>query len=142
MKIIPAFALTSAASLAVLAAPAGAGPRLAAYMCQPLSSFNIDKCCSASNWRDIIVLESQHLCIERNDDKSVGTALGNLPGGNGAPSDGNGGGGGVVGGPGNPGNDKSVGRAGEKDSQGMRNTADSVGTHGMSDNPAKGGGPH
>jgi hypothetical protein len=51
-------------------------------------------------------------------------------------------GGGVLGGPGNPGNDRPVGNAGEKDAQQMRNSADTTGVHGMSDNPNKHGGPN
>jgi hypothetical protein len=55
MKVVLALALTAVASLS-LPVPVGAAPRLAAYMCQPLSSINLKKCCSASNWRDIILL--------------------------------------------------------------------------------------
>jgi hypothetical protein len=127
-----------ALALAVLVLPLFGGGLQAQTMlpeaCQPLTDANRDACCSALNWRAIILPEAQGSC-DRGDDQNVqqqpvDDAVGSVT----TPSDTDGD---TTGGTpstdttagGNPGNDEGVGNAGEK---GMNDESPSTGTEGNS----------
>ena len=100
--------------------------------CQPLTADNREECCEQDNWRDLILPEDFRFCPKlRDDDNSgrLGDQFTNNPGDNNPeeppPTTGSTGN--------NPGHDKMVGKAGEKEEKGMINdTSDTVGTKGKS----------
>ncbi len=126
MKQLLSLALAATSGLLILPTDATAAQRLTAYMCQPLSVENRERCCQAVNWQEIVLPWQQHQCRRSRNERgrSIG-ALGN-PGSPGNNENGN------DGGLGNPGNNKRVGRAGEHQSKGMM--SDGVGVRGASEN--------
>jgi hypothetical protein len=134
MKRLLSLVLAATPGLIILSTDAPAAQRLTAYMCQPLNVENRQRCCQATNWRDIVLLWQQHQC-ERSRERR-GQSIGALdnrgnPGGPGNPGNNNNDNTRL----GNPGNSKSVGRAGEHESKGMM--ADGVGVRGASENHRK-----
>jgi hypothetical protein len=113
VKLFVAAALVAPAPFVSLSMPANAAATVAT--CQPLSASNLEECCAAENWRDIIREGDFRFCPPlANDDQSgrVGDAL---VGGGGNEIPGPGGGPDTTGSIGNPGNTKPVGAAGEQD---------------------------
>ena len=125
--------------LALLSVPflttgSSAQTALTADQCRPLTAENTAECCSAPNWRDIILPGSQATCGQSGEgaiqQQTGEDAVGSVT----TPGDGEGGttpdGGGTAGDTGgNPGNSQGVGQAGEK---GMDGESPSTGTKGNS----------
>ena len=137
LKLLAAAALAAPTCL-FLSMPASAAPTAAT--CQPLSATNLEECCAAQDWRDIIREGDFRFCPPLNNDDKSGRAGDDLvdgggvdPGTGGGGDPGTGGGGttppDTTGSIGNPGNDKGVGGAGEQD---KGPTGDSTGTKGAS----------
>jgi hypothetical protein len=103
--------LSFAMTHAVVAAPT-------ADMCRPLSASNLEECCAAQDWQDIIQEGDVRFCPPLNNDQTTGRLGEALPPGGGNPP-------GVEEPPttgsinGNPGNAKPVGMSGEKPDKGM-----------------------
>ena len=133
MKCFLVFALTATTGLTLIPPGAEAGPRMTEYMCEPLNSMNFERCCNAINWREIIPLGKQRLCLDARDEGAAPRGgLATLGGGEEGDDDDDddddddsra-----------NPGNDKPVGHAGEKEDQGMWDSGRQVGVRGLSDN--------
>jgi hypothetical protein len=116
---------------------------LAVSDCQPLTRMNQFECCNAPNWREIILPGSQGICdrdqFNREADDAVGSItpaddddnVTNPPDGNGPPTQS---------GLGNPGNNKDVGNAGEKNmaNEGVAAGDSAYGTKGNSNGAAVG----
>jgi hypothetical protein len=113
---------------------------LSADACRPLTDSNRTQCCSASNWKDVVLPNEQVSCAQSNkqgdkNQQTPGDTTGSItspsttddgggtttPGGGGEPAAQSGGA--------NPGNDNDVGGAGEK---GMNTESPSSGTRGNS----------
>lgn len=130
MKIV--LVLLSMMTVPALSIAAQAHAPLAAERCQPLTSENAAACCSASNWRDIILPESQMSCASANgsstqteaDVDAVGSVTRPSDAGDTTPPGGPSGNTAA-----NPGNADSVGQSGEK---GMDGESPSTGTKGNS----------
>ena len=104
--------------------PATASENMTAAMCQPLSRSNLESCCAAVQWRDLILRGEHRYCPRLSASDNDSGRLGAVLAGSGtAPAVGGGtdpvvGGGAdpvVTGTIGNPGNDNPVGGAGEQD---------------------------
>jgi hypothetical protein len=133
-KIILATAMLCATPFASLALPASAAEALTAAACQPITASNMQECCAAKEWRDIILPSDVRFCPPLNesdrDSGRVGDALaanpdtdpgtGSDPGTDPDTT-------GSIGG--NPGNANPVGGAGEK---GMGSSDSPAGTKGNS----------
>ncbi len=107
-------------------AEADAAARLTAYMCQPLTAENRAMCCAALNREDIILPQQLHQCdrgARRREKAPAARRADNTPVGDDDDDDDNGF---------NPGNDKDVGKATEKDDKGFRGSSDPIGTRGGS----------
>ena len=122
-------------SVPLLTTSSYAQSALTADQCQPLTAENTAACCSASNWRDLVVPGSQASCgrsdevntQQQTDDGAVGSVTTPGEGGVGTtPPDG---GDAAADTGGNPGNSEGVGQAGEK---GMDGESPSTGTKGNS----------
>jgi hypothetical protein len=142
MKIL-AFAAALLASTSIIpVASSSANEALSAEACQPLTKSNLEACCSAENWRDLILRNDTAFCpplSAKDDSGRLGEKLANAPDVDASVPDG------VdvpddvdiddpdqpvtTGGIGNPGNGEQVGQAGEK---GMNNENPSTGTRGKS----------
>jgi hypothetical protein len=111
-----------AAPVAVVLPSPSANAALTASFCQPLSASNLEECCAADNWRELIPPTERRYCPPINSfDRGSGRLGNDLPNGNGGGGGGGGGGNGVAG---NPGNDKAVGKSGEKIEKGMAENLD------------------
>jgi hypothetical protein len=132
-------AMLCATSLTPFAAPAFAQAAMTAAACQPLSTANLEACCAAEDWREIILPGDIAFCppLSAGDSESgrLGQELadadnGGDPDPNGVDPDQTG----SI--DGNPGNTAEVGAAGEK---GMDNespaTEATTGTKGGSNEP-------
>jgi hypothetical protein len=108
--------LSFAMTQAVVAAPT-------ADMCRPLSASNLEECCAAQDWQNIIQQGDVRFCPPLNNDQTSGRLGEALPPGGGNPGGGNPPAGqeppttGSI--SGNPGNAAPVGMAGEKPDKGM-----------------------
>jgi len=111
-------AVFCAASLAPFASPAFAQAAMTAEACQPLTAENLEACCEAENWRELILPGDVAFCPPLNaaDTDSGRTAQPLASNGSEAPVNGseppaNG----SEAPAGNPGNEAEVGGAGEQD---------------------------
>jgi hypothetical protein len=103
-----------------------------AAMCQPLSASNLEECCAAEDWRDIIRQGDVRFCPPLNSNDQASGRLGevlppggsNPPGGEEPPTTGS-----ING---NPGNAEPVGMSGEKPDKGMAETDGVSGVKGKS----------
>lgn len=126
--------LLSMLTVPAVSTAAQAHAALTAERCQPLTSENAAACCSASNWRDIILPESQMSCASANgsstqketDVDAVGSVTRPNDGGDTTPTGSGSSGDNTAG---NPGNTDTVGQSGEK---GMDGESPSTGTKGNS----------
>ena len=115
-----------------LSASVNAAEAVTAATCQPLTATNMEACCAAKEWREIVLPGDVRFCPPLNssdtDSGRVGAALASNPGSDPAtdPAIDPGTTGTIDG---NPGNDKAVGGAGEK---GMDTESPSTGTEGNS----------
>ena len=128
IKLLAAAALAAPLPFLLPSLPANAAA--SAAMCQPLSAGNLEECCAAQDWRDIIRQGDVRFCAPLNNDATSGRLGEELPPGGGNPP----------GGPGeeeppttgsingNPGNAEPVGASGEKPDKGM---AENNGTDGV-----------
>ena len=118
--------LLGAAALA--STPVFAAESMSSATCQPLSSANLEGCCAATEWREIILPSEYRYCPPLNSSDNVSGRTGEAIAGNGNEVPGtdpvNTG---SIGG--NPGNAKGVGGAGE---MGKDNESPSTGTQGDS----------
>ena len=132
MSSIKLLAAAAVAAPAILFLTIPASAAATAATCQPLSASNLEECCAAQDWRDIIREGDFRFCPPLNNDDKSGRAGNDLVDGGGVDP-GTGGGGttppDTTGSIGNPGNDKGVGGAGEQD---KGPTGDSTGTKGGS----------
>ena len=123
-------ALFGAAALA--SPPVFAAESMTSATCQPLSSANLEGCCAATDWRDIIIPGEYRYCPALNSSDKDSGRMGEAMAGNGT-GNGNETPGtdpvntGSIGG--NPGNTKGVGGAGE---MGKDNESPSTGDQGDS----------
>lgn len=119
-------ALLGAAALA--SSPVSAAESMTSATCQPLSSANLEGCCAATGWRDIILPSEYRYCPPLNSSDKDSGRMGESVAGNGNEVPGTDP---VTTGSigGNPGNIKDVGGAGE---QGKDNESPSTGNKGDS----------
>jgi hypothetical protein len=115
-------ALIGAAALA--STPVFAAASKTTAKCQPLSSANIEACCGAAGWRDIILPGEYRYCPPLNSSDNDSGRIGDDIAGNEVLDNPD-----TTGSIGNPGNIKDVGAAGEK---GKDNENPSTGTRGDS----------